>query len=337
MGRPPKKPVQNGFTKGNTFSNGRALELKHKVRKRYSKKVCDVALKNSNCKSINELPGVNLRPLVWENDHLEGEEETNNDIVDLNLQQNSYKRAHAAHKKYCSTRKSTKHVPTLLMRKVANQGFGVTVQYSCQNCAFLSDKFNLFSTTSTGACVTNVQSAVAFSKSNIKPTDAEYLFNVMNVSCPSTKTFQKHFNEANQVSQSVLEESLSENRGFVRDYVSILSNEPVSKAPPPSETTSFISKSASDSSTASASAATASASTTTASASTDQNCPSIAVSFDGQYNRPVYHGYDGKATSVSEPVLEQETDLNLLVAYSVVSKKDGSYEQEKVSYIPNNG
>ena len=90
----------------------------------------------------------------------------------------------------------------------------------------------------------------------------------------------------------------------MRDYVGVLSSEP----------------------------ATSSSSLSPASApSADPDCPSIAVSFDGQYNRPVYHGFDGKATSVSEPVVEQETDLNLLVSYSVVSKKDGSYPVEKVS------
>ena len=144
-------------------------------------------------------------------------------------------------------------------------------------------------------------------------TIAPFIMDLIEKQHPSV-TLQRHFTNANKVSQSVLEESLTENRGFVQDYVGALSSEPVSKL--------------------SASTSAVAGSTTAASAParpSDENCPSIAVSFDGQYNRPVYHGFDGKATSVSEPVVEQETDMNLLVAYSVVSKKDGSYGQEKVS------
>ena len=62
----------------------------------------------------------------------------------------------------------------------------------------------------------------------------------------------------------------------------------------------------------------------------DAACPSASVSLDGQFNRPVYHGYDGKSTTVSEPVLENETGLNLLVAHAVKSKLDGTYEEHKV-------
>lgn len=62
----------------------------------------------------------------------------------------------------------------------------------------------------------------------------------------------------------------------------------------------------------------------------DPDCPSASVSLDGQFNRPVYHSYDGKSTSVSEPVIENETDMNLLISHSVISKLDGSYPQDKV-------
>ena len=62
----------------------------------------------------------------------------------------------------------------------------------------------------------------------------------------------------------------------------------------------------------------------------DPNCPGSSVSVDGQYNRPIYHGYDGKSSSVSEPALENETGLNLLVAHAVKSKWDGSYPVDKV-------
>ena len=165
-GRPPKRP-RPGFKVGNSLGMGSpsAIATDSKVRKRYSKTVCETALKNSHFKTYSQLPGVNLRPMDLENDAFHATEQSSNDIIDLNLQQNSYKQAHAAHKKYCLQRKSTKHIPTLVMKKVSNQGFGVTVQYSCQNCGFSSEKYNLFATTTSGACVTNVQSGVAFSKS----------------------------------------------------------------------------------------------------------------------------------------------------------------------------
>ena len=59
--------------------------------------------------------------------------------------------------------------------------------------------------------------------------------------------------------------------------------------------------------------------------------PAVAVAFDGQYDKPLYHGYDGHSSSVSEPVLEAETGLNLLVSHAVISKLDGSYEMNKVN------
>lgn len=62
----------------------------------------------------------------------------------------------------------------------------------------------------------------------------------------------------------------------------------------------------------------------------NDDCPAVSVSLDGQYNRPVYHSYDGKSTSCSEPVIENETDLNLLVSHAVISKHDGTYEKSKV-------
>ena len=93
------------------------------------------------------------------------------------------------------------------------------------------------------------------------------------------------------MADDLLEDSLSQNRAVVRDYLNIVGR------------------------------------------SDNPDCPSASVSLDGQFNKPVYHGYDGKATSVSEPVIENETDLNLLVSHAVVSKWDGSYSQEKVLLV----
>lgn len=62
----------------------------------------------------------------------------------------------------------------------------------------------------------------------------------------------------------------------------------------------------------------------------DPKRPGCGVAVDGQFNRPIYHGYDGKSSSVSEPVLETETGLNMMVGHAVKSKWDGSYPVEKV-------
>ena len=131
---------------------------------------------------------------------------------------------------------------------------------------------------------------MAFSKSAIKPSDAEFLFAALNVNAPSRQTLQKHFSSVNQASSQVLESALVENRGLVRDYVAIRDG-------------------------------------------TCDAVPAVAVAFDGQYDRPIYHNYDGKSSSVSEPVLEAETGFNLLVSHAVLSKLDGSYDKEKVGFL----
>ena len=113
----------------------------------------------------------------------------------------------------------------------------------------------------------------------------------LNLNAPVEKTLQKHFTKACSVASAVLEESLSQNRSVVRDYLQVVGR------------------------------------------SDDPDCPSASVSLDGQFNRPIYHGYDGKSTSVSEPVIENETNLNLLVSHAVVSKLDGTYEKEKVIFL----
>ena len=260
-------------------------------RKRFSKHLCMLALKNANLPSVTQLPGVRLRPLNEETETTIHTDSSSNEIIDLKLQQDAYRLAHRQHREFAIKRKCTRHAPTLVMKKVSNRGFGITVRFSCSRCHFVSTPQNLFHTTPTGACVTNLQSGVAFSKTSLKPTEAELVFNSMGVSCPSRKTLQKHFTNSNSTCASILDESLAENRAALRDYVEL------------SQSDNRV------------------------------DCPSVAVSFDGQYNRPVYHGFDGKASSVSEPVLEEETGMNLLVGYAVVSKKDGSYEPDKVSEL----
>merc|ERR1712035_25576 len=45
-------------------------------------------------------------------------------------------------------------------------------------------------------------------------------------------------------------------------------------------------------------------------------------------------GYDGQSSSVSEPVIEAETGLNLLISHAVASKFDGSYNKDAVNMFP---
>ena len=138
--------------------------------------------------------------------------------------------------------------------------------------------------------MTNLQAGIAFSKSALKPSDAHFFLSSLNINGPCRQTLQTQFTQANKESAALLESALSENRGIVRDFLSIEKG------------------------------------------SSLEAVPAIPVAFDGQYDRPLYHGYDGHSSSVSEPVLEAHTGLNLLVSHSVVSKLDGSYDVEKVRF-----
>ena len=255
--------------------------------KRHSKVLVVQVVENTHPSSLK---GVKLRPSNMVTKSYEKDTENSNDIVDLFKLNQSWAIALNQHRQFAHKKRSTKHTPNLKLKKVHNQGFGVQARYHCTGCTFTSNLFKLYDTTQNGACLTNVQAAMAFSKSAIKPSDAEFLFAALNVNAPSRQTLQRHFSSVNQASSQVLESALVENRGLVRDYVAIR----------------------------------------------DGSCdavPAVAVALDGQYDKPIYHNYDGKSSSVSEPVLEAETGLNLLVSHAVVSKLDGSYDKEKVGFL----
>lgn len=257
------------------------------IYKRHSKMLVFQVIENTH---LSSLKGIKLRPSNTAASPYGKDTENSNDIIDLFKLNQSLATSLNQHRQFALKKRSTKHTPNLKLNKVHNKGFGVQARYHCTGCTFTSNLFKLYDTTQTGACLTNVQAAMAFSKSAIKPSDAEFLFAALNVNGPSRQTLQKHFSSVNQASLQVLESALAENRGVVRDYVAIR----------------------------------------------DGSCdavPAVAVAFDGQYDKPVYHSYDGKSSSVSEPVLEAETGLNLLVSHAVVSKLDGSYDQEKVGFL----
>ena len=270
---------------------GRALELKINEippYKRHSKTLVDQVVENTQSSSLK---GVKLRPSKAVANPYSKDSENSNDIIDLSKMNQAYESSLNDHRQYALKKRSTKHQPNLKMNKVQNQGFGVQARFHCTGCTFISQLFRLYNTAQDGrTCLTNVQAAVAFSKSAIKPRDAEFLFAALNVNGPSRQTLQTHFSDVNQSSSQVLEAALAENRGVVRDYLSIR----------------------------------------------DGSCdavPAVAVSFDGQYDKPLFHGYDGKSSSVSEPVLEGETGMNLLVSHAVLSKLDGSYQKNKVGCV----
>lgn len=333
VGRPKKRSIGFKYSTDNTCGGRGTTIIKGGItRKRLSTDLCALALKNTGIKSVVNLPGIRLRakPMVEDNSIFVP---NSNDIIDIQLQQASYQDAHKNHRLYATKRKSTKHVPTLLMRKTSNLGFGVKVRYACRRCTFISDEYDLFTSTSSGACSTNVLSGVAFSKTCIKPSDAEFLFQTLNVSCPSRNTMQKHFNRSNDSCADVLEDTLADNRGFVRDYVDVTSPPPPPPhppplPPPPPPPPPLPSTSQSVPTVPSSQQSIPQPSTSTPSQGS-QSRP-VTLSSDGQYNRPTFHGYDGKATSVSQPILEEETDLHLLCGHAVVSKKDGSYPKDKV-------
>ena len=285
-------PFKAGFSEcRNSGSPTVALE-NQTVYKRYDKSLVELVQNNKRL-SLEKLHGVKLRPTARNSsENFQSVNDRSNDIVDLHKLNESQNLALSAHRQYALLHKCTKHVPRLQLEKRRNQGFGVTVEYNCSQCAFKSSPFKLYDCDSSGACITNIKAGVAFSKSTIKPTDAHFLFATLNINGPSEITLQKHFTHANSVSADVLESSLSENRGIVRDYVAIAEG-----------------------------------------ASMDE-VPAVAVALDGQYDRPLYHGYDGQSSSVSEPVIEAETGLNLLISHAVASKLDGSYNKDAVNMFP---
>ena len=283
-------PFRPGFEE-NRNDTGRgtvALETQP-VYKRHEKSMIELVKSNKQL-SLEQLQGVKLRPKndsAWED--YTAVNDNSNDIVDLEKLRAAHNSAHKAHRQYALLHKCTKHVPCLQLKKKRNQGFGVTVVYHCSQCSFTSSSFKLYDCDSSGSCVTNIQAGIAFSKSTIKPTDAHFLFSSLNINGPSQVTLQKHFSQANVVASDLLESSLAENRGVVRDYVAIVEGDAMDKV------------------------------------------PAVAVAFDGQYDRPLYHGYDGQSSSVSEPVIEAETGLNLLISHAVTSKLDGTYDKNKVN------
>ena len=258
--------------------------------KRFDSEIVNQALNNEQKNHATDLQGVRLRPCPSAPKTIVTTDEGMNDIVDLSRLRTSQSEALRLHRDYVNgkRRPPTKHMISLTMNKVHNRGFGVAIHYNCKQCKFVSPIFKLYATTPTGGCATNIQAAIALSKVPIKASDAAFLFSTLNLNAPVPKTLQQNFTKACSVASNVLEESLSQNRSVVRDYLRVVGR------------------------------------------SDDPDCPSASVSLDGQFNRPIYHGYDGKSTSVSEPVIENETNLNLLVSHVVVSKLDGTYEKEKV-------
>ena len=295
----PKKKVRN--VRGRQFtlsvdsrrntSGSPSILQPHEVTaiKRFNKKLVQTALENENIRHVTKLPGIKLRPKSESQESLQVYD-SSNDIIDLALLNESQSKALREHQTYAQKqrRPGLRHPIVLRSRKIRNLGFGVSIEFVCSGCRFVSSPYKLYTSTATGGCSTNVQVGAALSKVPIKASDAAFLFSSLNVNGPSEITIQKHFTAACSSSSQVLEASLSENRETVHDYVAIVGRK-------------------------------------------DGLVPSVSVALDGQFNRPVYHGYDGRSTSVSEPVIENETGLNLLVSHAVVSKLDNTYAHDKVT------
>ena len=258
--------------------------------KRFNEKLYDQVRKNTQL-SLSELPGLRLRPT--QNEPLNGEPvnlDASNDVIDISKLNHAHAEALKSHTVFAQEKRSTKHIPNLTLQKLCNKGFGVQAMLCCTRCSFQSPRFNLYKTDQNGTCLTNIAAAVAFSKTTVKPSDAAFLWSSLDINGPSRYTMQKNFSLVNEKNSKVLDEALSDNRGLVRDYVSVVRKvlDPV---------------------------------------------PATKVAHDGQYDKPVFHGYDGHSTSVSLPVLEAETGLNLMVSHAVMSKADGSYEKDAVSRV----
>ena len=275
----------------NSTGKPAVLSLEKGSKKRFSEQLTSQACENEGVKSVTQLPGVMLRPLKVTQTTISPAEGSNaNDIVDLNLMNRAHSEALKEHFSYVTHRRQPgiKHTVSLVSKKVAQVGFGTSINFKCNGCRFVSKAYKLYESTATGACVTNVAAGAALTKIAIKPSDATFFLSSLNINGPSRQTLQKHLSKSCTIAQDLLEETVSLNRGTVRDYLHVVSRVD------------------------------------------DAACPSASVSLDGQFNRPVYHGWDGKSTTVSEPVLENETGLNLLVSHAVKSKLDGTYDNNKV-------
>ena len=258
--------------------------------KRFDRDLMQKACENEGKRHFSQLPGVVLRPACTQSEVTPTTKSTN-DVVDLELLTNARHSAAKDHANYVTNRArrpSITHSPSLVMEKVSNQGFGVTVRFRCKGCRFISQNYKLFLTTPTGTCLTNLQAGIALSKVSIKAQDAAFLFDTLNVNGPTAKTYQHHFTASCAVAPEVLEESLVENRGDVTDYMIAVGR------------------------------------------ANGVDCPDPSIQLDGEFDKRVYRTYDGKASTVSEPVIENETGLAKLVAHAVVSKLDGSYPKDKV-------
>lgn len=266
------------------------------LKKRYDRKFVTQACENEHKRNATDLPGLFLRPKSTTPRATPPTDDSANDIVDLEKMKLAQCEALKLHQQYVTNRRrrpAVAHIVSLIPTKVANMGFGVSIRYKCKQCHFLSPVYKLYATTATGGCATNLQAGVALTKVPIKSSDASFLFSTLNLNAPDPKTLAKHFNRSCSIASDVLEESLTENRAVVHDYLTLVGR------------------------------------------NDNSECPSASVSLDGQFNRPVYHGYNGQSTFVSEPVLENETSQNLMVSYAVASKLDGSYDVNKVNSILN--
>lgn len=283
---------QKGFDpKRNSGKPSESKPGQYPLKKRFDADLVSKACANESKRHASSLPGVTLRPSVSSPPSCRIVD-SENDIVDLALLNTAHSTALKLHSNYVNDRKrrpATKHTVSLVMKKTRNLGFGVSIQYHCTQCKFVSPVSKLYTATANNGCVTNQQAGIALSKVSIKASDASYLFSTLNLNAPATKTLERQFTNSCSVSNDVLEESLATNRGIVSDYMRIVGRH-----------------------------------------DENQECPAVSVSLDGQYNRPVYHSYDGKSTSCSEPVVENETNLNLLVSHAVISKHDGTYDKTKV-------
>ncbi|KAI8507145.1 lens induction in camera-type eye [Branchiostoma belcheri] len=129
------------------------------------------------------------------------------------------------------------------------------------------------------ACQKNVRFAVALTKLGIGVTGAKTLLSGMDIRTPSISTMQKLVNSVCDSMETILETSLEENRGKLRQVLKLRGTE-VREGEP----------------------------------------VKITAMTDGCYNNPCYHGVSQRATQVTMPFFETETDENLLIHFKSANK-----------------
>ena len=290
------RPFQLGVDK-RRHSSGRPSVLQEDEicrKKRWDMEFIQQALQNEGLKCARDLPGLSLRPLRKADVAADKDStDSSNDVIDLDLLNGAHSDALNQHRDHVlrpCRRPPTRHDVKLRVEKVANMGFGVSVRFACHGRGCRFKSTVKKLYISTPSGGCVTNAQAGLALSKIFIKSSEALFLFSSLNL-------------NAPSQTTLQKHLSQS---CTSSQKVLDESLSTNRAQVHDYLNLVSR------------------------FDDPSCPSVSVQLDGQYNRPIYHGFDGRSTSVSEPVVENETKMNLLISHAVVSKLDGSYDQDKV-------